>query len=163
MLKVDKQTLDHMESDYPGIRKTILYFENAKLPACPNCRSKNTADVQVGIIGRTISIAGATTKFKLIPNGPKPGDYFCHACNKFFNVKEYVKAKKSGTAGQGFTMRLKNKSLEAYKQFIMDATRALNPAAKDDSTPEEWERHWRDFWGKDLKGKTPAKGKSGRG
>ncbi len=85
MLKINKQTLDHIERQYPGNRETILYFEEAKLPACLRCRSEDTADVQCGIIGRTINIAAATTKFKLIANGPKPGRYFCNACKEFFN------------------------------------------------------------------------------
>jgi len=55
------------------------------LPQCPRCGSKDTADVQCGIIGRTINIAAATTRFKLIPNGPAPGKYFCNACDEFFD------------------------------------------------------------------------------
>jgi hypothetical protein len=39
----------------------------------------------MGIIGRTITIAAATTKFKLIPNGRRLGDYFYNACKAFFN------------------------------------------------------------------------------
>ena len=85
MLKVDDTTLEEMESQHPGIRQTIMRFEYAALPPCPNCRSENTADVQVGIIGRTIYLATATTKFKLIANGPKPGAYFCHQCQRFFD------------------------------------------------------------------------------
>ncbi len=84
MLKIDKETLDHMEKNYPGIGEAVLRFEQAALPACSHCGSENTADVQCGTIGRTISIAAATTKFKLIPNGPKPGGYFCNACSEFF-------------------------------------------------------------------------------
>ena len=85
MLKRDKEVLDEMEKLYPGILEQILRFEKAKLPICPRCRSENTANVQIGIIGRTIKISSATTKFKLIPNGPKPGAYFCNICDKFFN------------------------------------------------------------------------------
>ena len=85
MLKINKETLDHIEKQYPGIGKTILYFEKATLPVCSRCGSEDTADVQCGIIGRTINIAAATTKFKLIANGPKPGKYFCNACNECFN------------------------------------------------------------------------------
>ena len=87
MLKVDKKTLDRMEKDRPGIRQQILHFEKAKLPACSLCRSKDTADVQCGVIGRTINIAVATTKFKLIASGPTPGAYFCNTCGKFFKKK----------------------------------------------------------------------------
>lgn len=85
MMNCDDGALDHMEKNFPGIRKTIFEFENAMLPLCSHCGSADTADVQVGVIGRTIHIAGATTKFKLIPNGPRPGRYFCHACDKFFD------------------------------------------------------------------------------
>ena len=85
MLKADRKTLDQMERQYPGIVETILAFEQANLPACPHCRSEDTADVQCGVIGRTIHIAASTTKLKLVANGPKPGTHFCNACNKFFD------------------------------------------------------------------------------
>jgi len=85
MLKVNKEALDQIEKQYPGIGKTILYFEKATLPVCPCCGSEDTADAQCGIIGRTINIAAATTKLKLIANGPKPGKHFCNACNRFFD------------------------------------------------------------------------------
>ena len=84
MLKVDDETLDKMEAQHPGILEQLSRFENAQLPACALCGSDDTADVQVGIIGRTIYLAGATTKFKLIPNCPKPGTYFCNACGEYF-------------------------------------------------------------------------------
>ena len=79
MLKADKERLEWMEKNYPGIKKQINHFEKAKLPRCSHCKSRRTADVQVGIIGRTIYIAGATTKFKLIPNGPSM--YFIYSVN----------------------------------------------------------------------------------
>ena len=84
MLKVDAEWIKHAESQHPGITEDIRSFEQKQLPACTHCASADTADVQCGIIGRTIYIAGATTKFKLIPNGPKPGQYFCNACRKYF-------------------------------------------------------------------------------
>ncbi len=85
MLKADKETLESMERNYPGIKEQINHFEKANLPPCARCKSNNIADVQVGIIGRTIHIAAATTKVKLIPNDPKPGRYFCNECEDFFN------------------------------------------------------------------------------
>lgn len=86
MLKVDQNTLDEMERQHPGLVKTIMQFENAELPACSLCGSDNTAEVQVGIIGRTIYLVSATTKAKLVPNAMnKLGKYFCNHCNKFFN------------------------------------------------------------------------------
>ena len=84
MMKVDDDTLERMEDKYPGIREQVLQFENALLPQCPYCESEDTANVQVGIIGRTINISAATSKFKLIPNGPTPGKYYCNSCGKYF-------------------------------------------------------------------------------
>lgn len=85
MLKVDRKTLDELEKQHSGVVEQIMRFENAQLPSCPHCNSNDTADVQVGVIGRTISIAAATTKFKLIPNAPKLGNYFCNQCEKYFD------------------------------------------------------------------------------
>ncbi len=85
MLKVDQKVIEELEKDYEGITTQIIRFERAELPSCPNCKSSDTADVEVGIVGRTIAIATATTKIKLIPNNPVPGDYFCNACQKFFS------------------------------------------------------------------------------
>lgn len=85
MLKHSLVSIEGLEKKYPGIKEQILRFENAVLPFCSFCGSGDTADVQIGIIGRTIHICAMTTKFKLIPNGPKPGGYFCNSCNRFFN------------------------------------------------------------------------------
>jgi len=85
MLKINKETLDHIEKQYPGIGETILHFEKATLPVCSRCGSEDTAEVGVGLVGRSINIAAATTKFKLIPNSPKAGKYFCNTCDEFFN------------------------------------------------------------------------------
>jgi hypothetical protein len=84
MLTIDEKTLNQMEAQHPGIRETIVYFEEATVPACTRCGSSDTATVGCGIVGRTIYIAAATTKFKLIPNGPAPGKYFCNTCSGFF-------------------------------------------------------------------------------
>lgn len=85
MLKITKTELEGSDRSYPGIKEQILRFEEADLPACPHCGSTDTAKVQVGVIGRTISIAVSTTKVKLVGNGPKPGRWFCNACKKFFD------------------------------------------------------------------------------
>jgi hypothetical protein len=85
VLKFEKKRLKELERTYPGIVESILHFDKASLPLCPRCGSENTANVQVGTIGRAINIAAATTKLKLIANGPKPGRYFCNACDRFFN------------------------------------------------------------------------------
>ena len=84
MLKISQSEVEELEQIYPGIARSIERFEDAELPACPFCGSNDTADVQVGVIGRTICLASSTTKFKLISNRPKPGEYFCNACGSFF-------------------------------------------------------------------------------
>ena len=59
---------------------------NREVPPCTRCGSGATASVQVGVIGITIRLAATCSKFKLIPNGPKPGEWFCQSCGKFFDV-----------------------------------------------------------------------------
>ena len=89
----EKERMAELErGDYPGITSDVRYFEEAKLPECIHCGSSDTASVQIGIVGQTIAIAGRTRKFKLIPNGPRPGRYFCHACRKYFDSKEEEKS-----------------------------------------------------------------------
>jgi len=85
MLKLTPEQIETLESSYPGIKDQIQEFEAALLPACSLCGSTDTADVQVGVIGHTINLSAATTKIKLIPNGPRPGRYFCNTCRYYFN------------------------------------------------------------------------------
>ena len=81
----DNKRLEKLERDYPGITSNIRHFEDAEFPSCTHCGSGDTASVQIGIIGRTIAIAGMTRKFRLIANGPKPGKYFCRTCQKYYD------------------------------------------------------------------------------
>lgn len=61
-------------------------FMNMEVPPCTRCGASTTASVQVGLIGLTIRLAATCPKFKLLPNGPKPGEWFCNACGRFFDV-----------------------------------------------------------------------------
>jgi len=75
-----------IEERYPGITEDVRHFEEMVLPACTHCGSADTASVQVGLIGRTIYIAGKTKKFKLVLNmKDKLGKYFCNQCKKYFD------------------------------------------------------------------------------
>lgn len=85
MLKLDEDAMQDLETQYPGICEQVMRFENARLPVCTRCGSADIAEVNVGIVGRTMAIASATSKFTLIPNGPKSGNYWCRSCNKFFD------------------------------------------------------------------------------
>ena len=84
MLRVGPAELEIMEQNYPGIKDQIISREELELPSCANCGSANTASVSVGLVGRSMSIAAATTRMKLISNGPSPGRYFCNDCNEFW-------------------------------------------------------------------------------
>ena len=84
MLKIDRLKLDKLETGYPGITEEILRFDAAQVPRYVRCGAENTAAVYVGLVGRSINISAATTKFKLIANRPKPDNYFCHDCDQFF-------------------------------------------------------------------------------
>ena len=61
-------------------------FMQMEVPPCTRCGASNTASVQVGVIGLTIRLAATCSKFKLLPNGPKPGKWFCNSCQRFFDV-----------------------------------------------------------------------------
>ena len=74
------------KDNYPDITEQIRRFAEADLPSCPHCGSEDTASVQVGMVGRAITIAASTTKVKLVPNAKdKLGIYFCNECGKYFN------------------------------------------------------------------------------
>ena len=83
-LKIDQATLDRMEQQHPGIAESIRLYEAMKLPSCSHCGSKDTASVGGGIVGRSIYLAAATTRFKLAPDGLEAGKYYCNGCEGFF-------------------------------------------------------------------------------
>ena len=85
MLRVAEDSLERMEPLYPGIRKTVAYYESLYLPRCPICASEDTAKVSAGITGRSIQVASATTRMHLRPSG-HPADYFCNKCRQYFEV-----------------------------------------------------------------------------
>jgi hypothetical protein len=84
MLNITSRELARIESQYPGIGETIRRCEEAVLPGCPHCGSADAAALGRGIIGRTIALAAATTKFRLIGDGPLPGEHRCNRCHGFF-------------------------------------------------------------------------------
>jgi len=115
MLKISQKELRRMGKKSPGLIDDITYFEQMDIPPCPRCKSANTASVQVGVISRTMSIACATTKFKLIMNG-SPGKYFCNDCERYFGPKSakgkqpglggFMLGKKPGESWEGFKSRV---------------------------------------------------------
>lgn len=90
MLRITEEEIKQLESQYPGIAEQIWGFEEADLPACPVCGSTDTASVQVGMIGRTINIGAATTKFHLMLNGNDKGIYFCNVCRQQFGPRKSI-------------------------------------------------------------------------
>ena len=76
----------HLEDGDPDIAEQIRLFKEAELPSCPFCGSTETASVQVGMVGRAITIAASTPKVKLVPSAKeKLGIYICNTCGKYFN------------------------------------------------------------------------------
>ena len=84
MVKVNEQWIRAVEQVCPGFRATLNYYESLALPPCPKCGSLNSAIVSAGLVGFSIHLAAATTKFKLLPNG-HPADFHCADCGDFFN------------------------------------------------------------------------------
>jgi len=66
-------------------RRLLRRFSRMSRPRCPACGSFETATVQVGLIGLTIRLAATCPAFKLLANGPKPGDWFCRSCETYFD------------------------------------------------------------------------------
>lgn len=72
------------ERNHPGITEQIWRFMQKTNPVCELCGSVDTAEVQIGVIGRTLAIQSATTRVKFIPWGPPPGQFFCNTCRGYF-------------------------------------------------------------------------------
>ena len=89
MLRVDEEWLRGVENLYPGIRRSIDYYEALDLPPCPGCGSGDTAAVSAGIVGRSIHVSAATTKMRLLPD-VVGGDYYCNACARCFGGPDVV-------------------------------------------------------------------------
>ena len=93
MLRYSEKQLRRVETNYAGVRESIEYYEAMDIPTCPSCASDDTALIQVGLIGRTMTIAGGTTKFKLIPYRREPKwkkKFFCRACEETFGSRDAV-------------------------------------------------------------------------
>ena len=86
VIKVKPEILASMEALHPGIALSVRYYEAAKLPSCPHCGAADAAIVTAGLVGRSIHLALATNKIKLLPNGPRPGNFYCNACGMFLTV-----------------------------------------------------------------------------
>lgn len=87
MVKINDEWIRQAEIAYPGFKRTLSRYEAMRLPLCPVCQSTNTATVTMGIIGRSISIAAATTKVKLVTNPPAHGHLYCNDCETFFEER----------------------------------------------------------------------------
>lgn len=147
MLKQTKKQLARWEKQYHGITEQIMRFENAALPPCPKCCSNNTANVQVGFIGRTMKIAAATTKVRFIANGPKPGNYVCNDCNAFFHQETASDEEHKPQVAGGFTLSCpEDKGLDAFKRWINEMVTALGGDESDDLTEADWKENWIKFW-----------------
>jgi len=84
-LKIDAPTLAKMEQQFSRYRRIKKFYEEMALPQCHRCSSEDTAIVGTGLVGRSIYVAAATNKLKLIPNDLRQGKYFCHSCEGYFD------------------------------------------------------------------------------
>lgn len=44
-----------------------------------------------------------------------------------------------------------DKSLPAFKQWILDTTKSLGGSDKNDLKEKEWRKAWKEFWSEDVK------------
>ena len=65
--------------------KILKQYNAMDVPQCVHCESVDTASVECGVIRLTMSLSATCRKFKLIGNGPKPAEWYCNSCRKFFN------------------------------------------------------------------------------
>ncbi len=68
--------------DYEEI---LQRYSAMDVPQCIHCESTDTASVECGVIRLTMVLSANCSKFKLIGNGPKPAEWYCNSCGKFFN------------------------------------------------------------------------------
>ena len=87
MLKGSLEYYKSYEDEWPGFVNTIVKYENAILPPCPNCGSYHTAQVAAGFTKPSFTLLQATTKFIIDPQFR--GRLFCNDCRKFFTPEDY--------------------------------------------------------------------------
>jgi len=156
MLKMDKHELDEMEDVYPGITESIYRFENATLPECPYCGSEDTAQAQCGMMGRTIHICAATTKFKLCGMGPRLGTYYCHGCKEFFSgQKIYFFLKGWCQRGSSAPKAKKRKKWQGWR-LLVSGEWSESPYHQGNHTFEYSYTSDRRFWGIMRRGFPPT-------
>ncbi len=89
MIRCDLKRLVRLEDGRPGFIATLLRFENQPIPPCSYCGSPDTAAVQCGFVGFSMALAGASTKFHLLPNYNGEGIYFCNSCRRQFGSEAF--------------------------------------------------------------------------
>jgi hypothetical protein len=120
MIRVDEEWLERVETLHPGIGRSIAYYEGLDVPPCPKCASADTASVSAGIVGRSIHVACATSKMRLVPNG-HPADYYCNSCGRYFDAP----APSSGSQRRGRMLEVldprttTDENLEAFVQAVL--------------------------------------------
>lgn len=84
MVRATSEWMRAAEVAYPGLTEHIEALESLTLPGCPKCGSEESARAACGIVGRSITLAAATTKIRLVSTGPPPAKFYCNACAQFF-------------------------------------------------------------------------------
>lgn len=91
MIKRTQEQINKTERNYPGFKKNLKAYENTPCPDCPQCKSSDTAFCSAGSVGRSMALAGATTRIRLHANGPFKGKFFCNACDQYFDNSDYCR------------------------------------------------------------------------
>ncbi len=74
-----------MANFYEVYEEMLEQYNAMDVPQCIHCESTDTASVECGVIRLTMSLSATCRKFKLVGNGPKPAEWYCNSCEKFFN------------------------------------------------------------------------------
>ena len=67
-------------------------------------------------------------------------------------ANKFIAALASQDKPQLFLSRPKDKSLEAYRNWIEGIVKRVNPGAKSTMTDADWKKGWKEFWGESNKG-----------
>ena len=122
MIKITEDKLKDYEQSYPGITEQIHTRENARLPACANCGSADTAVVIGALVGRS------------------QGSYYCNACKAYFNFSSSGEMMEAKT--KPIFLRPRDDSWEAFRDWVLALTSAITGKKADNThTEAEWKQN----------------------
>lgn len=88
MLKLPSASLSELEKQYLGIQAQIEAMEGTPSSSCPRCGREDAARITIGLVGRTLALAAATTRCHLLPSGTDESQgmtWFCRHCQETYD------------------------------------------------------------------------------